>query len=175
MSNPIGVGPNPTPAAPDCARDCAPVADRPPHPLLSRRTMLASAGGVAVIAAIAACGGGGSEDTDTASPDRGTGSELVPSGAVLAQAEDVPEDGAISVDVGGAKLLVTQPKTGEFAAFSAICTHQRCTVLPGSGELKCPCHGSRFNLATGAVLGGPAPTPLPAVNVKVENGRVLAV
>jgi len=39
------------------------------------------------------------------------------------------------------------------AAIDAICTHLGCTVLPGAGELDCPCHGSIFNLAGGFVQG----------------------
>src|SRR5204863_9057377 len=39
------------------------------------------------------------------------------------------------------------------------CTHLGCTVLPGAGELDCPCHGSIFNLAGGFVQG-PAGTGL---------------
>ncbi|WP_454044137.1 Rieske (2Fe-2S) protein [Cellulosimicrobium sp. Marseille-Q8652] len=92
--------------------------------------------------------------------------------SLLAQADDVPVGGALGVTVGGAQLLVTQPEEGSFAAFSAICTHQGCTVAPGDGELVCPCHASRYDLATGAVLGGPAPEPLPEVPVTVESGEV---
>lgn len=56
-------------------------------------------------------------------------------------------------------LLVTRLAAGTgpgaIAALSAICTHLGCTVLPGSGALQCPCHGSRFDLA-GTFLQGPA-------------------
>src|SRR5438552_19137683 len=47
-------------------------------------------------------------------------------------------------------LLITRPlESGPdaVAAIDAICTHLGCTVLPGAGELDCPCHGSIFNLA----------------------------
>jgi Rieske Fe-S protein len=44
---------------------------------------------------------------------------------------------------------------------SRICTHLGCKLEAGqNGELHCPCHGSRFDYS-GAVLEGPAETPLP--------------
>jgi cytochrome b6-f complex iron-sulfur subunit len=46
-----------------------------------------------------------------------------------------------------------------FHAVSAVCTHLGCTVnLAGKG-FHCPCHGSVFN-PNGAVVSGPAPSPL---------------
>jgi Rieske Fe-S protein len=60
------------------------------------------------------------------------------------------------------------------AAFSAICTHQGCTVAPAGKELDCPCHGSVYNAATGEVMGGPAPRPLDKVNVKIAGDNVVA-
>jgi Rieske Fe-S protein len=58
-------------------------------------------------------------------------------------------------------------------AFSAICTHMGCTVAPAGSELHCPCHGSRYNALTGAVLQGPAPRALPSVPVHVAGGKVV--
>jgi Rieske Fe-S protein len=47
-----------------------------------------------------------------------------------------------------------------------------CTVAPKGGEFDCPCHGSTYNAKTGAVLGGPAPSPLPKIAVTVVAGKV---
>ncbi|MBD5788071.1 Rieske (2Fe-2S) protein [Cellulosimicrobium terreum] len=140
----------------------------------TRRAVLAGSGAGAALAVLAACGGdppSGTQD-GTDSSDGASGGAVVEPGQELASTDDVPVGGALAVTVEGAELLVTQPEEGTFAAFSAICTHQGCTVAPGDGELRCPCHASRFDLATGDVLGGPAPEPLHEVSVTVDDGRV---
>ncbi|MDF2806904.1 MAG: hypothetical protein K0S43_1850 [Cellulosimicrobium sp.] len=140
----------------------------------TRRVVLAGSGAGAALALLAACGGpSGTQDGGTSGGEgsRGGGPVVGP-GQALASVDDVPVGGALAVTVDGAPLLVTQPEEGTFAAFSAICTHQGCTVAPGDGELLCPCHASRYDLATGAVLGGPAPSPLPEVPVTVDGGEV---
>lgn len=73
----------------------------------------------------------------------------------------------------GARLIVAQPAMGTVVAFSAICTHQGCTVVPAESTLNCPCHGSVFATATGAVVTGPAPSPLPEVAVTISGTNVI--
>ena len=95
-------------------------------------------------------------------------------GTVLAALSAVPVGGAVSATgKGDAKLLVCQPTAGKVVAFSAICTHMGCTVAPGKTSLDCPCHGSKYDLATGKVLAGPAPRPLPSVAVVLEGKNVV--
>ena len=93
----------------------------------------------------------------TADPSPAGGPQPVP-------IADVPVGGSIVVMVDVIyPVVVTRPTSTTFAAHTAICTHQGCTVKPGQGvELGCPCHGSRFDAATGQVLGGPAAHPLRA-------------
>ena len=150
----------------------------------SRRTVLACAG-AACAAVLAGCskynsnsGIAGSQPEQPASspaassPEAGSGSGGAPAPAALASTSDVP--------VGGGKILatqkivLTQPKSGEFHGFSAVCTHAGCTVGSVSGgTINCPCHGSRFNITTGAVVNGPASSPLPAVNIKVQGTSIV--
>ncbi|MCB7137805.1 Rieske (2Fe-2S) protein [Cellulosimicrobium marinum] len=142
----------------------------------TRRAVLAGSGAGAALAVLAACGG--DPPSGTGDPDRSAGTPgdevAVEPGQVLARADDVPVGGALGVTVGGAQLLVTQPQEGTYAAFSAICTHQACVVASGDGDLRCPCHASSYDLATGEVLGGPAPSPLPEVPVTVAEGKITA-
>lgn len=67
---------------------------------------------------------------------------------------------------------------GGVLGFSAICTHQGCEVktwLSQQKVLSCYCHGSMFQpLDGGAVVGGPAPRPLPMLPLKLDNGRIAA-
>ena len=55
------------------------------------------------------------------------------------------------------------------SALSLVCTHLGCTVTVTPTELVCPCHGSRFD-RTGKVLAGPAPRPLPLLQVVTRGG-----
>lgn len=149
----------------------------------ARRTVLA-AGGVGLAAVLVACGGsatstGGTTADDGAASSDGSGASGEVPGAsgeesgALAAATEVPVGGALAASLDSGPVLVTQPTEGEFRAFSAVCPHAGCTVQPGDGELRCPCHASRFDLATGEVLGGPAPSPLPEIAVTVADGQVL--
>nr|WP_225956210.1 Rieske (2Fe-2S) protein [Amycolatopsis lexingtonensis] len=92
-------------------------------------------------------------------------------GTELGAAADIP--------VGGGKVfadkqvVVTQPVAGTFAAFSAVCTHQGCTVdAVADGTINCPCHGSKFKVADGSVANGPAAQPLPKKAVTVTGGKI---
>jgi Rieske Fe-S protein len=59
-------------------------------------------------------------------------------------------------------------------AMSIRCTHQGCSVTPSGSALYCPCHGSRFD-SNGAVLQGPARTPLPHYAVLVDAAGNITV
>ncbi|MBK3571378.1 Rieske (2Fe-2S) protein [Streptomyces sp. MBT62] len=129
----------------------------------TRRTVL-------VTGAAAALAAGCSKYGDS-SDSSGSSSVKASGGQELAKTADIP--------VGGGKILkaqkivVTQPKKDEFKAFSAICTHQGCTVSAiANGTINCPCHGSKFNIADGTVAGGPAPKPLPAEQITVEGNSI---
>jgi Rieske Fe-S protein len=69
-------------------------------------------------------------------------------------------------------VIVAQPTEGSVVAFSAVCTHKGCTVAPDGDLLRCPCHGSTYDLLTGDNTGGPAPRPLAEIAVTVSGGVV---
>ena len=62
-------------------------------------------------------------------------------------------------------------------AYTAICTHTGCDVsdwLPDEGLLYCPCHFSKYNPRdAAAVLDGPAPRPLPALPLEIDDGKLV--
>jgi nitrite reductase/ring-hydroxylating ferredoxin subunit len=74
-------------------------------------------------------------------------------------------------DVVGTKVNVASA-AGSLHAFDDRCTHMGCSLAKGklSGTtVTCPCHGSQFDVTTGAVLRGPAQRPVRSRPVKVEG------
>jgi Rieske Fe-S protein len=63
-----------------------------------------------------------------------------------------------------------------FVAYRQRCTHLSCPVNFNADavRLDCPCHNGSFDAATGRVLWGPPPRPLPKIALRVENGHVYA-
>jgi Rieske Fe-S protein len=91
-------------------------------------------------------------------------------GTVLGAASDIPVGGGAIYTA--ANVVVTQPASGQYKAFSAVCTHVGCIVNKVTdGTIECPCHGSEFKITNGAVVTGPA--PLPAKQIKVVDGQVV--
>lgn len=112
-----------------------------------------------------------SAEPTTAAPT--TSAQPAPTGERLAALTDIPDGGSLVVGGGSAALLLARSGS-TVSAHSAICTHQGCTVGAAGAEAHCPCHGSRYVAATGAVLQGPAPHSLPERAVTVFDGAVYA-
>jgi Rieske Fe-S protein len=154
----------------------------------SRRTVLACAG-AACAATLAGCStynsnsGGvdapqGTQSTESSSAPAAAGSGGGSGGgggggaAVLAKTSDVPVGGGTILT--DKKIVITQPQSGTFHAFTAVCTHAGCTVgSVSSGTINCPCHGSRFNISNGSVVNGPAASPLAPINIKVQGTSIV--
>ncbi|GGY49135.1 MULTISPECIES: Rieske (2Fe-2S) protein [Streptomyces] len=154
----------------------------------SRRTVLVAAAGAAALAGCSNSGDSGGSSSPTpgapsgsasatpgaSSPPAASGESSPPAqaGQVLAKVSDIP--------VGGGKIfaeqkvVVTQPTAGTFKGFSAICTHQGCTVSTvADGTIDCPCHGSKYRIADASVANGPATRPLPARRITVDKDSIL--
>lgn len=64
-----------------------------------------------------------------------------------------------------------------FVAYRQRCTHLSCPVNFNAAEtrLDCPCHNGSFDAATGRVLAGPPPRPLPRIAIQIEDGGIYAM
>jgi Rieske Fe-S protein len=152
--------------------------------------VLAGAGLVGIAGALSACGSAGSSNPAAAAPAGTPATAAVPASTPAAGGQGAGGQGAggrgasvlastSEIPVGGGmiftaeRVVVTQPNTGEFHGFSAVCTHMGCLVNQISGgTIDCPCHGSQYSIKNGSVVGGPAPSPLPTVSIKVTGSSV---
>ena len=146
----------------------------------SRRQVLLTVGVVAAAAAVTAACGSSSASSSGATPAASkpaasgpaasTPAAGTPSGIPVAESDVPVGGGTILTD---SKVVVTQPTKGTFKAFTAVCTHQGCTVASvANGTISCPCHGSTFSAADGSVTGGVAPAPLASIPVTVAGTTV---
>lgn len=135
------------------------------RPCLSRRHALLLPASAVGLGGLAACGPQ-DEGFGTAEPVRADDGTI--------SLDDVPENGSTLVNFGGEQpfVLLVRGAGEDLAAYSGYCTHNGCALAQKDTELDCPCHGSKFDAATGEVLVGPATRQLPEVAVVVENGLV---
>jgi cytochrome b6-f complex iron-sulfur subunit len=139
----------------------------------NRRAIIAALPGLILLpGAVAACSSSASSPTALSPSAADAGgrparSQATALSAVQVQQSQVPVGTAVVVS----GYVVAQPVPGQFVAYSAACTHRGVTVSAGNGTtLHCPAHGSEFDGATGAVLNGPASSPLAPVSVNPSNG-----
>jgi Rieske Fe-S protein len=169
----------------------------PQHQFATRRGLLLGAGLVGVGGTLAACStapvpydaneeGQAPGDQPPATAAAGPGSTSAAksgttaaagpgggiTGTVLGEATKVPVGGGMIFTAD--KVVVTQPAKGKYKAFSAICTHVGCVCdAVTSGTIDCPCHGAKFSITDGAVVAGPAASPLPARTIMVTDGKII--
>jgi Rieske Fe-S protein len=141
--------------------------------LPSRRALLAGAG-VTCAAMLAGCSTHDASNggfTPAASGTATSASGSAHAANALAATSQVPDGGGKII--GAARIVITQPQSGSFKAFSAICTHEGCFVNSVSnGTINCPCHGSKFSITDGSVVHGPATRPLAQIAISVEGTSI---
>jgi nitrite reductase/ring-hydroxylating ferredoxin subunit len=80
--------------------------------------------------------------------------------------------------VGQVRLLLY--RSGErIYALSDHCSHRGCALaggqIEGNGDdavVVCPCHGSTFRLADGEIVRGPATSPQPAYEARIQGDKL---
>jgi nitrite reductase/ring-hydroxylating ferredoxin subunit len=82
----------------------------------------------------------------------------------------------VGVELEGEAVVVSRSEeSGEVCAIAATCSHLGGPLADGDREgdtVICPWHGSRFDLCSGDVRGGPAVYPQPRYETRVRSGRV---
>jgi Rieske Fe-S protein len=156
---------------------------------VSRRHALGGAATIGVaLPVLVACGdGGGSTATEpSASPSSSAPQSEPPTSAPaskgprpaagIAATSEIPVGGGLILS--DSEVVITQPEAGDFKAFTAICTHQGCTVTEVADTIKCPCHFSEFSIDDGSNVVGPNDTaagsvaPLAAVEIVVDGDQI---
>jgi thiosulfate dehydrogenase [quinone] large subunit len=166
---------------------------------VERRAVVRSAGVAAVIGAVSVIGGSvlalvrrpstaavatpastpqpsatasGTTPSATSSATSGVSASPTAAGKVIAAAAGVPVGSSKSfTGPDGAPAFLLHPAADTFVAFSAICSHQGCPVSYVGPGFQCPCHGATYD-QNGQVTGGPAPSPLTKIPVKVTGDSV---
>ena len=130
----------------------------------------------------------GAADSTTGSLSPGAGTPTTKPGPSVSTPPGKKVGPASEVAVGGAATfndpktgdpaVVVQPSAGTFVAFDAVCPHEGCTVAYVAPDklFICPCHGSRFNGETGALVKGPATRGLTPITIaEGPDGDLYAV
>ena len=119
-------------------------------------------------------GGGGGSNKSSGKKTDGGSEKQASGGQAIARTSEVAPGSALKFKDSGQPAVLVHLQSGDFVAYSAVCTHQRCTVAYRNGQLACPCHGSVFDAENGAeVVNGPAQLPLPEIPVEVRGGEVV--
>ena len=87
---------------------------------------------------------------------------------------DVPDEGAIGVEVAGVPVAVVRAE-GEVFAIYDVCSHEEVPLSEGEvydHTVECWLHGSCFDLRSGDPTGPPATKPVPVYPVKIDGDDV---
>lgn len=88
---------------------------------------------------------------------------------------DPAHPGEVRTVPGAPVPLAVAHVDGRWYAFDDACPHHDCPLADGyldGSTIECECHGSVFDVATGAVLRGPAVAPIGVHAVEEQHGRV---
>ena len=94
----------------------------------------------------------------------------------LDTADRLPEDYVNAYYLDDLKRRVAVARVGgKLYALDDLCTHEACPLSSGlltGTTLMCQCHGSQFDITSGAVLRGPATDPLTSYEAREVDGEI---
>jgi 3-phenylpropionate/trans-cinnamate dioxygenase ferredoxin component len=95
----------------------------------------------------------------------------------VATVDQIPAEGVLAVVRSDGQRVCLIRSNDKLSAVADNCTHQDFEMALGDvlpdGTIQCAWHGARFDCATGEVRQGPATSPLPVFEVKLDGNRVL--
>lgn len=95
----------------------------------------------------------------------------------VASIHEIPEDGVLGIVKADGQRICLIRSHGKVTAVADNCTHQDFEMSLGDvlpdGTIQCAWHGARFDCRTGEVRQGPASSPLPMFEVKMDVDAVL--
>jgi 3-phenylpropionate/trans-cinnamate dioxygenase ferredoxin subunit len=96
----------------------------------------------------------------------------------VGQGDAIPNDFVVPIYLDDRKLRISIARVaGRLYAFDDLCTcaHAACPLSGGlltGTTIMCQCHGSRFDIATGAVINGPATEALHVYELREVEGSI---
>lgn len=92
----------------------------------------------------------------------------------IGKVDDMLKDSSKIVKFGNKPVLVIRKGSGDYSAFSAVCTHLDCLVTyrKDYGQIYCACHNGRYDL-NGKNISGPPPAPLEKYSVLIKDEEVI--
>ena len=101
--------------------------------------------------------------------------EIREQGAAAAGRSRIPLLRAVGIGRSRGTRITLANVAGTIFAIDDTCTHRGCSLGDGKldgSTIQCACHGSRFDVTSGAVVRGPAEDPVRSYPVHVANGEV---
>ena len=100
--------------------------------------------------------------------------ESAENSVVAAKLSEVPVNSGKIFKFGNKPGILVHTASGEFKAFSAVCTHLECIVQyrDDTKQIWCACHNGQYNLS-GKNIGGPPPRPLEEYKVNTRGDDVV--
>lgn len=107
-------------------------------------------------------------------------SETLTDDIVLCRASDVPEGGALKVELEGRAPLAVFRVGGHFFVTDDTCTHGDASLSEGEVDeedmvVECPWHSGAFELATGKPCGAPCTIPLKVHRFELRGDDIVLV
>jgi|SRR3989344_6401736 len=87
---------------------------------------------------------------------------------------DLPEGSLRTIKVEDREVTVTRVGLNYYA-FDDTCSHKKCSLGEGFLEgttIECPCHGAKFDIASGQVKALPATEPIKTYPIRLEGDTI---